>query len=123
MSWLPPFSRGGAVRAASPATRAYSDSGSEPRTANSGSGGSASGGTRVGSVSINACSREFHLQQFRGWRGTHQAGVDQTGEGDAGDVPGGGNLPAEIPDRLVGIGKDVGEETAAVALGEDPGVP
>ncbi len=59
MSWFPPFSRGGAVRAASPATRAYSDSGNDPSTANSGSGGNASGGTRFGSVSISACSREF----------------------------------------------------------------
>ena len=61
MSWLPPFSLGGAVRAASAATRSNSAPVSEPRIAESGSGGSASGGTRFGSVSINACSRAFHL--------------------------------------------------------------
>ena len=61
MSWLPPFSRGGAVRAASAGDPVELGPGTEPRTANSGSGGSASGGTRFGSVSISACSRAFHL--------------------------------------------------------------
>ena len=59
MSWLPPFSRGGAVRAASPATRSNSSPVRLPRIAESGSGGRASGGTRCGSVSISACSRAF----------------------------------------------------------------
>ena len=59
MSWLPPFSRGGAVRAASRDTRSKSSPVRLPRIAESGSGGSASGGTRCGSVSIRACSRAF----------------------------------------------------------------
>jgi hypothetical protein len=59
MSWLPPFSRGGAVRAASAAARVKSSPVRLPRMAESGSGGRASGGTRSGSVSISACSRAF----------------------------------------------------------------
>ena len=55
MSCLPPFSRGGAVRAASAAARVNSAPLREPRTAESGSGGGANGGTRFGSVSISAC--------------------------------------------------------------------
>ena len=61
MSWLPPFSRGGAVRAPSPATRSKSAPVSEPRIAESGSGGKASGGTRFGSVAIRSPSRLFHV--------------------------------------------------------------
>ncbi len=59
MSWLPPFSRGGAVRAASLATRSNSAPVSVPRMAASGSGGSASGGTRPGSWAMSAASRAF----------------------------------------------------------------
>ncbi|SKS77123.1 Uncharacterised protein [Mycobacteroides abscessus subsp. abscessus] len=61
MSWLPPFSRGGAVRAASAAARSKESPLSAPSTASLGSGGSASAGTRLGSVAINAPSRAFHL--------------------------------------------------------------
>jgi len=60
MSWLPPFSRGGAVRAASAATRSTSGPGTPPSRAFSGSGGSARGGTRSGSVAMSAPSRAFH---------------------------------------------------------------
>ncbi len=66
MSWLPPFSRGGAVRAASAAARSKSAPVSEPRIAESGFGGSASGGTRCGSVSIRACSRAFQRPSSSG---------------------------------------------------------
>jgi len=62
MSWLPPFSRGGAVRAASPATRSNSAPVSEPRIAESASGASASGGTLLGSVAMRAPSRVFHVE-------------------------------------------------------------
>ncbi len=60
MSWLPPFSRGGAVRAASCAARSNASPSSVPRSARCGSGGSASGGTRSGSVAISSASRAFH---------------------------------------------------------------
>jgi hypothetical protein len=61
-------------------------------------------------------------QQLRGGRGAHQAGMHDAGERDAGDVPGRGGLPGEVPDHLVRVGELVGEEAAAVLLGEDAGV-
>src|SRR5690606_9409285 len=45
-----------------------------------------------------------------------------SGEGDPGDVAGGRLLSHEVPDGLVGVREVVGEERAAVVLGEDPGV-
>ena len=60
MSWLPPFSRAGTVRAPSRATFSSADPLSVPASVWSTSGGSASGGTRSGSLSISACSRRFH---------------------------------------------------------------
>ena len=39
-----------------------------------------------------------------------------------GQVPGGGDLAVEVPDRLVGVRVVVGEEPAGVGLGEDAGV-
>src|SRR5699024_2131381 len=46
-------------------------------------------------------------------------GVDHPGELDAGNVAGGAPVAAEVPHGLVGVGELVGEEAAAVALGED----
>ncbi len=57
MSWFPPFSRGGAVRAASCAARSNSAPDNEPNTAFSAVGGNANGGTRDGSVAIRSPSR------------------------------------------------------------------
>ena len=62
------------------------------------------------------------LQQLGRGGGAHQAGVDHPGELDAGHVARGGLVAAEVPDGLVGVGELVGEEAAAVALGEDAGV-
>jgi hypothetical protein len=60
MSWLPAFSRGGTVRAASRAAAAASSPFRPPSRALCGSGGKASGGTASGAVSMSACSRRFH---------------------------------------------------------------
>jgi hypothetical protein len=58
--------------------------------------------------------------QQLGRRGSpEQPGVRDAGVADPGDVPGRRFLAAEVPDRLVGIREVVGEETAAVGLGED----
>src|SRR5919107_1935075 len=91
MSWLPPFSRGGAVRAASAATRSKSAPLRLPRIAESGSGGRASRGG-----------------------GPNQAGVHEARERHAGDVRGRPPPAAEVPDHLVGVGELLGEEPAAV---------
>lgn len=61
-------------------------------------------------------------QQLGGGRGAEEAGVGDAGVADAGDVPGGGLLAVEVPDGLVRVGEAVGEEAAAVVLGEDAGV-
>jgi hypothetical protein len=45
--------------------------------------------------------------------------VGDAGVADPGDVPGGGVLTVEVPDRLVGVREVVGEEASAVDLGED----
>jgi len=42
---------------------------------------------------------------------------------DAGQMTGGGLLSVEVPDRFVGIWEVVGQETAAIHLGEDSRVP
>jgi hypothetical protein len=60
MSWLPPFSRAGTVRAPSRPTRSSSEPLSVPARTPSSSGGRASGGTRSGLLSMSACSRRFH---------------------------------------------------------------
>src|SRR5680860_1648679 len=70
MSWLPPFSRGGAVRAASAAARSKSAPVRVPRMASWGNGGSARGGTRSGLVAISAASRAFHF-----WRSSADGAV------------------------------------------------
>ena len=61
MSQLPPCSRGGMVRAASPAAWRSASPVRPPSWQPSSSGGSASGGTRFGSVAISARSRLFHV--------------------------------------------------------------
>ena len=48
--------------------------------------------------------------------------MDEPGELHPRHMPTGGLLAGEIPDRLVGGGEPIGEETTAVVLGEDPGV-
>ena len=48
--------------------------------------------------------------------------MDDAGEAHPGHVAGGGGLAGEVPDGLVGVGELVGEEGAAVLLGEDAGV-
>ncbi len=61
MSQLPPCSRGGTVRAPSPAALSRSAPCNAPMCAVLGAGGFASGGTRLGLVSISACSRRFQV--------------------------------------------------------------
>src|SRR5207245_851329 len=62
-------------------------------------------------------------EQLRRRRSAEQSWVRDAGELDTGKVPRGALLTGEIPDRLVRVGETVGEEAAAVGLGEDPCVP
>ena len=52
-------------------------------------------------------------------RGAEQAGMRDAGVADAGHVARRRVLAVEVPDRLVGVGEVVGQEAAAVGLGED----
>ena len=61
-------------------------------------------------------------QQRRRRGGAEQPRVRDAGVADPGDVPRRGVLAVEVPDRLVGVREVVGEEAAAVRLGEDTGV-
>src|SRR6266511_4224541 len=54
---------------------------------------------------------------------TREPWVGNAGVADAGQMPRGGVLPVEVPDRLVGVREVVGQEPAGVGLGEDAGVP
>ena len=123
MSWLPPFSRAGTVRAPSRPTRSSSAPDSVPARTPSSSGGSASGGhpIRVGVDQRLLPAVPLGQQVGRG-RGAEEPGVGDPGVADPGDVPRRRFLAAEVPDRLVGVREVVGEEAAAVRLGEDPGV-
>src|SRR5690625_336789 len=92
MSRFPPFSRGGAVWAASAATRGASLVGRWPSRAPSGSGASA------------------------------RRGMGRAGECEAGDGPRGGAPAGERPFRLVGGGEVVAQDATAGAGREAPGV-
>ncbi|SLC95754.1 Uncharacterised protein [Mycobacteroides abscessus subsp. massiliense] len=61
-------------------------------------------------------------QQFRGRRRPHQTRMHDPRESDTRDMPRRRRLPREVPNRLVRVGKLLGEETAAVHRREDPGV-
>ena len=123
MSWLPPFSRAGTVLAPSRATLASSAPVRVPARVFSSSGGRASGRDPVGvGVDQGLLALVPLGQQLRRGGGAEQPGVGDAGVADAGQVPGGGHLAVEVPDRLVGVGVVVGEEPAGVGLGEDAGV-
>ena len=123
MSWLPPFSRGGAVRAASPAdaVEVVAAQAAEDRRVRQRRQRQRRHPLRVG-VDQRLLARVPAGQQLRRRRGAHQAGVDDAGERDAGDVPRGRDAPAEVPDHLVRVGELLGEEPAAVLRREHPGV-
>ena len=116
MSWLPPFSRGGAVRAASAAARSKSSPVRLPRMAESGLRRQRQRRhpVRVG-VDQGLLAGVPLGQQLRRGRGAHQARVHDAGERHPGDVPRRGHAAAEVPDHLVGVGELLGEEAAAVA--------
>src|SRR3954465_10459143 len=133
MFWLPPFSRGGAVRAGWAAAPVSASPSGGPRIASWGSGGSASGGTRLGSVAIRSPSRLFQRASSSlegavpirpggtmpvketGGRG----GGEVAGEGGGGGGGGGGGAAGEVPDDLVGGGELLGQDPPAVLGGED----
>ena len=124
MSWLPPFSRAGTVRAPSRAiATAPVDPLAVPASVFCSSGGSASGGTRSGSVSMSARSRVFQ----RASSSADGAVPNRPGwvipcSGRPGGAATSPVCPCEVPDRLVGVGEVVGQEAAAVGLREDAGV-
>src|ERR1700741_3972761 len=111
MSWFPPFSRGGAVRAASLATRSNSAPLSDPRMALSGIGRN-----QVGFALRPLC------EQFGRRRSTHQTRVMDAHVRDFRNVTRGGDVAPEVPDHLVGIGEPLREEAAAVLRGEHAGI-
>jgi hypothetical protein len=76
---------------------------------------------RVGGDQIGLALRPLR-EQFRRRRGTHQTGVVDAHVRAPRDVPRGGHVAHEVPDHLVGIREPVGEEAAAVRLGEHAGV-
>ncbi len=123
MSWLPPFSRAGTVRAPSRAMPASASPVAVPPSTCASQRGQRQ---RRHPVGVGGDQRPFALvpagQQLGRRRGAEQAGVGDPGVADARDVPRGGLLSAEVPDRLVRVGIVVGEEAAAVDLGEDAGV-
>src|SRR3954471_20590443 len=124
MSWLPPFSRAGTVRAPSRPTLLSASPLSVPARTPSSSGGRASGGTRSGSWSISACSRRFHSASssadgavpdrprggMTGGGGGGGGGVAAAGGGPRGGGRGGGGNAKVV---LGGGGKVVGEEAAS----------
>jgi|GEM_PF-7062047 len=58
-------------------------------------------------------------QHFGIWKTADQAGMDQAGEVDAGDVARRGVETLDVPDRLLRQREVIGEEAAAVLLGEE----
>ena len=120
MSQLPPCSRGGTVRAPSAPIFALTSPLARPACAVGAKGGLASPGTRVGLVAISAFSRSFQVaSNLRIGQTADQAGVDQAGEADAGNVARRGVEALEIPDRFLRQRKVIGQEAAAVLLGEE----
>src|SRR5215211_3732947 len=57
-------------------------------------------------------------QQLGRGGGAEQTGVGDAGVADAGQVPGGGVLPVEVPDRLDGVREVVGQEPPRVGPGK-----
>ena len=119
MSWLPPFSRGGAVRAASPATRSNSApvERAEDRAVRQRRQRQRRHAVRVGRDQVGLALGPLR-QQLRRRRGAHQARVVDAHVRALRDVARGGDVAREVPDHLVGVGEPVGQEAAAVRLGE-----
>ena len=123
MSQLPPCSRGGTVRAPSAAAAFCGVAGHAAhvgrlrRTA-----GVTAAGTRLGLVSNSAFSRLFQVSSSS-LEGRHpiSPGCMMPANSQLGDVPGRGVDAVEIPAGLAGLGVVIGEEPAAVLLGEEPG--
>ena len=84
-----------------------------------GKGALAKGGTRSGSVAMRPTSRSFHLPSKDGVRqAADQAGVDQAGIAHAGHMARVGEHALDVPDGLLRLGEVVGQEAAAIFLGE-----
>ena len=121
MSQLPPCSRGGTVRA--PSARdlglgvALGAAGMRGRRRTADWRGR---GTRVGLVAISAVSRSFQVaSSLRIGQTADQAGMDQAGEVHAGNVARRGVEALDVPDRLLRQREMIGQEAAAVLLGEE----
>ncbi len=120
MSQLPPCSRGGTVRApsaaafalASPFSAAHMRGRTERRIGEPGHPG------RIGRDQ-RGLALVPGRQQLRIRQAADQAGMNQAGEIHAGNVARRGVHALEVPDRLLRQREMIGQETAAVLLGEE----
>ena len=123
MSWLPPFSRGGAVRAASAGDpvelRALELA--EDRAVGERRQGERRHAVGVGRDQVGLALGPLR-QQLRRRRGAHQAGMVDADVRALRDVARRRHVAAEVPDHLVGVREAVGQKAAAVALREHAGV-
>ena len=120
MSQLPPCSRGGTVRAPSARDLGLGVALGRPACAVGANGGLASAGTRVGLVAISAVSRSFQVaSSLRIGQTADQAGMDQAGEIHAGHVARRRVEALDVPDRFLRQREVIGQEAAAVLLGEE----
>src|SRR5699024_5420980 len=94
-----------------------------------GEGRSSSGRNRERGYSLGIGSDERLLppvplgQEIGGGGSARESGVLNTRIANSRDVARGALLAAEVPHRLVRVGKVVGEESATVYFREDPGIP
>ena len=120
MSWLPPFSRGGAVRAASArdAVEVRALERPEDRAVRQRRQRQRRHAVGVGRDQVGLALGPLR-QQLGRRRGAHQARVVDAHVGALRDVARGRDVAREVPDHLVGVGEAIGQEAAAVRLGED----
>ena len=120
MSQLPPCSRGGTVRAPSAATLALTSPFAVPACA---VGGERRIGQRRHARRIGGDEIHFALvpglQQLLVRQAADQSGMDEAGELHAGNVTRMGIQAGDVPDRLLRQREVVGQEAAAVLLGEE----